>query len=327
MHSAGSQNAFGIGASSTTAIDSNPAIAPTIPQLDDRDVLPQEDLGSGHEDQKYRNPASQMKWLVTAMERVLDVTATTKPADIQAAAKEYYNEQISYQQAFRCLRLLTADIKEQGHRERVPDELRKAIVALRVFVDPPMDWIEIERKTGIKARTAGYVFTSAEKKSGGSTNPFVLLKNATISLSGPKAGSKIQKVDDGNQHPSNFHEPPADFPAYKDMMGCTYPIELITESSQLPKKRKRDDGMIDPNLDVTVELTRAAAGGEDAPEEASEATSMLQDEDGGVAVYETGPRVAAVEHMKLSKQHEREAWPPDRSSIEERTLSALVQPR
>ena len=324
MHIAASQNAPGIGTSSTTVADGNATPPLIISHLGDKDGLPQGDLGPGHEDQKYRNPASQMKWLVTAIEHVLDVTTATKPADIQAAAKEYYNEQISYQQAFRCLRLLTADIKEQGHRERVPDELRKAIVALRVFVDPPMDWTEIERKTGIKARTAGYVLTSAEKKSGGSTDPFVLLKNATISVSGPKAGSRIQKIDT-DQHLSISHGPPVEFLASKDNLGRMYPIGQIAESLQLRKKRKRDDGMIDPNLDAAIELNRAVNEIEDTLGEAIEATDIQQDENDGMAVHGTGSRIAVVEHMKLSKQYEKEALPPDRISIEEKTLSAFVQ--
>lgn len=219
-----------------------------------------DDTAPAQKDSNYRNPATQMKWLVTAIERVLDVTEETKPHDIQAAAKEYYNESISYQQAFRCLRLLTADIKEQGHRERVPDELRKAIVTLRVFVDPPMDWIEIERKTGIKARTAGYIFTSAEKKSGGSKDPLVLLKNATISASGPKVGNRASTSDIATSSPVQYFENGA----HPEHRPSTYSIsksphrEVHENQSRLRKRRKQDD-MIDPNLDVSIDLAPAAS--------------------------------------------------------------------
>jgi hypothetical protein len=154
------------------------------------------------------------------MQRVITITPDTKPNDIISAAQEHYNEKIDYQQAFRCLRILNSHVKEAGHRNRIPDELRKAIVSLRVFNNPPMDWIEIERRTGVKARTAGYIFQSAEKKSGGSSDPLVLLKNATALPGGPRnlkypeLSRKVEKAKARGVKQSMFLE----FPSSGDIL-------------------------------------------------------------------------------------------------------------
>ena len=291
------------------------------------------DTTPGPKDSNYRNPATQMKWLVTAIDRVLDVTTETKPHAIQAAAKEYYNESISYQQAFRCLRLLTADIKEQGHRERVPDEIRKAIVTLRVFVDPPMDWNEIERKTGIKARTAGYIFTSAEKKSGGSKDPFVLLKNATISASGPKAGSKtsvseqagksdLPRVGDGDgwkrHSPTNIDSQTLDMEVH--------------ESQPRPRKRRRQDDMIDPNLDVSIRLAPAMSDvgdgdmeGSSQEPESTDMQDMGDDEaDDGDTINTTPPQADTTSPTRRkARPRFFQEFPADAVGVEERVFRAL----
>lgn len=135
-----------------------------------------------------RQAVSHVSWLVSAISKVLTVTADTVPADIIHAAAAHYNEKVNYQQAFRCLRLLSAPIKEPGTRERIPDDMRKAIIALRIFLDPPMDFIEIERRTGVKARTAGYIWSTTERKAAGSRDPILLLKCASAQVGGSRGG-------------------------------------------------------------------------------------------------------------------------------------------
>ena len=224
-----------------------------------------------------RQAASHVSWLAGGISKVLEVTTNTRPADIIKAAATHYNENLNYQQAFRCLRLLTAPIKERGHRERVPDELRKAIVTLRVFLDPPMDFIEIERRTGVKARTAGYIWQSTERKAGGSRDPMVLLRCASVQQSGPRGGkTREQRKQEKLVERKGVHGIFESFPTAQGILSSK-----LGEPGPLPK-RTRKPQMRQEGMHVSVELARAAAELDDDDEE--DEMDLEEDEDGGEGV-------------------------------------------
>ncbi|KAI4155747.1 MAG: hypothetical protein LQ340_000793 [Diploschistes diacapsis] len=149
--------------------------------------------------ERAHNPSSPharrsaaLSWLLDTIPKILPISPATTPQDIAQAIRAHYDERVDYQQAYRCLQQIAGDIRQPRHRINVPDSLRKAVITLRAFQG--LDWADIERKTGVKATTAAYIYKQAHKKSGFSTDPLRLLEHSAAKPGGPAPGNDLKKM-------------------------------------------------------------------------------------------------------------------------------------
>ena len=85
---------------------------------------------------------------------------------------------------------LQSNLKPPRHRASVPDAMRKAVIALKMYQD--LSWVQIERKTGVGAKTANYICRQAVKRAGGEGDPVRLLDASGARPEGPVKGRTDQ---------------------------------------------------------------------------------------------------------------------------------------